>query len=31
MNGHFSFHYDAALAGINKRGRFIIFSWNEVK
>lgn len=31
MNGHFGFHYDEAMAGSNKNGRFIITSWNEVK
>lgn len=31
MNGHFGFHYDEAMAGGNKNGRFLITSWNEVK
>lgn len=31
MNGHFNFHYDEALAGANKNGRFLITAWNEIK
>jgi len=30
MTGHFNFHYDEALAGDKRLGRFLITSWNEV-
>jgi len=30
MGGHFNFHYDEALAGDKRLGRFLITSWNEV-
>ena len=29
--GDFAFHYDEALQGMNKNGRFLILSWNEIR
>jgi hypothetical protein len=30
MNGHFSFHYDEALARLSNTGRLLITSWDEI-
>jgi hypothetical protein len=30
LNGHFKFHYDENLGRIGPRGRYTVFSWNEV-
>ena len=30
LNGHFSFHYDEALAKGPKMGRYLVKSWDEV-
>jgi hypothetical protein len=30
LNGHYSFHYDEALARLNKNPRVLITSWNEI-
>jgi hypothetical protein len=30
INGHYNFHYDEALAGFSKKGKFVITSWVEL-
>jgi hypothetical protein len=30
MNGHFNFHYDEALGKMNKLGRYLVTSWQEI-
>jgi hypothetical protein len=31
LNGHYNFHFDEALLGANKSGRFLILAWNEIR
>jgi hypothetical protein len=30
LNGHYNFHYDESLAGLNASGVYVVTSWNEI-